>query len=214
MNRQNDAIAADAGDVAASLRVAGAFAFAEVAGHVDMPSALRDAFRTIGADSLLANVSANFDRLISGAPIDLAFRSEASDVRALRLRGEMDQLEAELCRHRQESALGRQRRIAAAQSLVRKFDRLRRTWETETEFVSSLEDMVLHPCYQQIIGLGPSVVPLLINELRERPNQWFWALGAITGADPVPDESAGDFDAHVQHWLRWADNHGFSARGR
>jgi hypothetical protein len=41
-------------------------------------------------------------------------------------------------------------------------------------------DMVTHPAYQQIIGLGKEALPLLFGELRRAPDHWFWALRAIT----------------------------------
>ena len=33
--------------------------------------------------------------------------------------------------------------------------------------------------YQRIVGMGLSV-PLILEELRREPDQWFWALEAIT----------------------------------
>ena len=49
----------------------------------------------------------------------------------------------------------------------------------------------MSPSYQRIIGLGSAVVPLLLRELERQPDHWFWALKAITGADPVPAASRG-----------------------
>jgi hypothetical protein len=69
--------------------------------------------------------------------------------------------------------------------------------------------MVMHPAYQQIIGMGERVVPVLLRELERRPNHWFWALKAITRQDPVPDEARGDFDAMVGAWLRWGRTQGY-----
>lgn len=45
-------------------------------------------------------------------------------------------------------------------------------------------EMAMHPAYQRIIGLGPEVAPLLLRELERQPDHWFWALKALTGADP------------------------------
>jgi len=39
-----------------------------------------------------------------------------------------------------------------------------------------------------MIGLGWPVVPLILEELNREPNQWFWALEAITEQNPVPPE--------------------------
>lgn len=121
--------------------------------------------------------------------------------RLLRIQGQLDQVEAAVAHL--SGQLNR--------SVGSRFDELRDQWKAETAFASSLQDRVLHPAYQQIIGLGPHALPYLLKELRETPDHWFWALGAITGADPVPDEAAGDFDRHVMAWLAWADEVGIPA---
>ena len=40
--------------------------------------------------------------------------------------------------------------------------------------------MTLLRPYQRIIGMGLPVVPLILEELEREPDQWFWALEAIT----------------------------------
>lgn len=45
---------------------------------------------------------------------------------------------------------------------------------------------MMHPAYQQIIGMGPAVVPLLLNDLVRTRSHWFWALRAITGKTQFP----------------------------
>ena len=57
---------------------------------------------------------------------------------------------------------------------------------------------------------GPAVLPLLLRELQERPDHWFWALRAITGEDPVATEDRGKLDAMTAAWLRWAEKHAYS----
>ncbi len=47
------------------------------------------------------------------------------------------------------------------------------------------------PAYQEIIGLGPAVVPLVLRELEQRPAHWFSALRALTGADPMDPADRG-----------------------
>ena len=39
--------------------------------------------------------------------------------------------------------------------------------------------------YQQIISKGEGIVPLILEELKERPSHWFWALEMITNENPV-----------------------------
>ena len=52
--------------------------------------------------------------------------------------------------------------------------------------------------YQQIIGLGSCAVPLILAELRRETDHWSWALEAITGESPVPNEVAGNVEAAAE----------------
>ena len=79
-------------------------------------------------------------------------------------------------------------------TLSEKFLRLRERWGQETAFTSSPRDLFLHSAYQQIIGLGPQAVPHVMSALRDDPGLWLWALHAMTGANPIPD----DFDGGTQ----------------
>jgi hypothetical protein len=84
------------------------------------------------------------------------------------------------------------------------FHSLRSQWVNETAHLSSFSSRRKHPAYQRIVDLGPAVVPMLLGELRERPDFWFSALRAITGADPVEDHMRGKFDEMREAWLNWA----------
>lgn len=88
------------------------------------------------------------------------------------------------------------------------FRELAERWKEETKMLSSVEDIVVHPCYQRIIGLGRDVLPCLIRELETRPGHWFWALRAITGADPVPAEHRGRVPEMAKAWIAWARRQG------
>lgn len=92
-----------------------------------------------------------------------------------------------------------------------RFKRLARRWKSETRYASSPVQMAMHPAYQQIIGIGPDAVPLLLRALRDDPDQWFWALNAITGQNPVPAASRGKMKAMADAWLAWGRRHGFVA---
>jgi len=95
------------------------------------------------------------------------------------------------------------------QPLWQRFAELGATWREERGISSSLTDMVLSLPYQRVIGLGKPVVPYILAELTRKPDHWFWALTAITGADPVPPEAAGDVQAMTQAWIKWGDEAGF-----
>lgn len=74
------------------------------------------------------------------------------------------------------------------ESVEQRFRRLEALWTAETGVLSSYTDIVDHPAFQEIIGLGDAVVPLMLADLQERPRLWVWALPEITGADPVPHD--------------------------
>ena len=80
-------------------------------------------------------------------------------------------------------------------------------WRRETEHLSSLKQMCLHPAYQRIIGLGLPAVPYLLRELEQAPDHWFWALRAITDADPARDTDT--FEDARQAWLTWGKEKGY-----
>lgn len=72
--------------------------------------------------------------------------------------------------------------------------------------------MAMHPAYQQIIGMGPTAVPLLLAELEREPHHWFWALRSITGVDPVPESARGNLELMRDAWLQWGHAHGHLAK--
>jgi hypothetical protein len=86
-----------------------------------------------------------------------------------------------------------------------RFQRLANEWKTDTRFLSSTTEIAMHASYQKIIGMGPAVVPLILQELSREPDQWFWALRAITDANPVKPESSGVIEAIAADWLRWGN---------
>jgi hypothetical protein len=90
-----------------------------------------------------------------------------------------------------------------------KFHDLASRWKRETRFCSSRAKMVDHPTYQEIIGMGRPVLPLILSELRTDPRYWFPALHEITGEDPVPAEDRGIARKMADAWLRWGKAHGF-----
>jgi len=62
--------------------------------------------------------------------------------------------------------------------------------------------MASHSAYEQIIEMGWAVVPLLLDELRRKPDHWFIALERITGANPVPAECEGKIEKMAAAWVK------------
>jgi hypothetical protein len=97
---------------------------------------------------------------------------------------------------------------SSSEETARVFRELAEEWKAFDTPSSSVKELAMHPAYQKIIGLGRAAVPFIVAELKREPDHWFWALEAITGADPVPDEAAGDLDAMAAAWIDWARAHG------
>jgi len=95
--------------------------------------------------------------------------------------------------------------------IATRFADLAETWKEERGPSSSLTEIVLQPAYQRIIGLGPRVVPSILAEMSVSPDHWFWALTAITGSNPIPEEAAGDLTAMTNAWLDWGKQEGLIA---
>lgn len=99
--------------------------------------------------------------------------------------------------------------VPDTETLEQVFFDLVQNWRKERGPTSSTTDMALCPSYQRIIGLGPAVVPLLLRELERQPDHWFWALKAITGADPVPEPSRGKVREMARYWIDWGKAEGY-----
>jgi hypothetical protein len=95
------------------------------------------------------------------------------------------------------------------QSLEKRFAELVRAWKAESLMLSSVPAMARLPSYRQIVALGPPVVPLLLRELEQDPDHWFWALKELTGATPVPAESRGRLAEMARAWVRWGREQGY-----
>lgn len=93
-----------------------------------------------------------------------------------------------------------------------RFQDLFGAWREQRGATSSITKAALCPAYQSIIGMGEDVVPLILAQLDsegDEPDQWFWALKAITRVDPVRAEDRGDFAKMAKSWLEWAENVGY-----
>jgi hypothetical protein len=86
-------------------------------------------------------------------------------------------------------------------------------WRLERGTSSSTTDMVLCPAYQSIIGMGPKAIPFILAQLASEgddPDHWFWALQALTGANPVSEEDEGNLYRMARAWLQWAAAEGYA----
>src|ERR1700730_7424506 len=87
------------------------------------------------------------------------------------------------------------RATPAMESTEEKFHRLAALWRTETAFVSSSSDLVNHPAFQEIVDMGPAIIPLVLRELEKRSGHWHRVLRRIAGVDPVAPTDRGNIVA-------------------
>ena len=89
------------------------------------------------------------------------------------------------------------------------FQELVNQWQQETRGISSSTELILHPAYQQIIGMGREIIPLLLRELERKSGRWFWSLQSITRQNPVPIKSRGKTQEMIKYWLEWGRKNGY-----
>ena len=89
------------------------------------------------------------------------------------------------------------------------FERLAAEWRADRPRGADVAQMVSHPAYERIIEMGPLAIPLILEELDREVDHWFPALHALTGADPVPEDSMGDLSAMAEAWLDWGRREGY-----
>ena len=97
--------------------------------------------------------------------------------------------------------------------LANRFRLLRDAWKAQSRYLSNTAQMAMLWPYQQIIGMGPAAVPLILAELDRETDHWFWALEAICGENPVPPEAAGKVEQMARAWLDWGQQKGLFADG-
>ena len=90
-----------------------------------------------------------------------------------------------------------------------KFQILKNQWKNDIMFLSSVPKMAIHPAYQKIIGMGKDAVKLILEEMEQNPDHWFWALTAITDANPVSPEHQGNIQKMTEDWLKWGEENGY-----
>ena len=96
--------------------------------------------------------------------------------------------------------------LAIDPALERRFHEAAERLYAETAFLSSMHQIVSHPCYLRIVGMGAVALPLLLRELPRRPALWFWALNAITDEDPA--KGIDNVREAAERWMAWSRERG------
>jgi len=99
--------------------------------------------------------------------------------------------------------------ISRQADLFLTFIMLKSSWKNDTQFLSSISEICIHPAYQQIIGMGPIAIPFILKELQRELDHWFWALEAITRMNPILPEHQGQVRLMAEDWFMWARTNGY-----
>lgn len=97
--------------------------------------------------------------------------------------------------------------VVPDESLEKEFNALVEKWRKDTRRSSVVASRYIHPAYQRILAMGKSAIPLILQELKARPDRWFAALHALTKAEPA--RSTDTFDQAVSAWLKWGRKSGY-----
>jgi len=131
--------------------------------------------------------------------IDKCKRKSAKDAENVRVHGIVDESEV----------------VPSTSTEIRRFADLAEQWRRETRLISNISKKALHPAYQQIIGMGEAAVPLILRGIEKNgPDDWFWALTSITGANPITESISGNIPAMTEAWLQWGRQAGYLADSR
>ena len=95
-------------------------------------------------------------------------------------------------------------------SLEEEFQDCTDAWKRETGHLSVAGQIAKHHAYRRIIDMGEPVIPLILDDLREKPNHWFLALSAIANEAPeVAERDKGDIRAISEAWIQWGKDKGY-----
>ncbi|MCA8907270.1 MAG: hypothetical protein KDA64_05195 [Rhodospirillaceae bacterium] len=101
------------------------------------------------------------------------------------------------------SALRFVRYRPSRRDFVGEFDALLRNWRYKARSMSSSDQIINLPEFARIVEMGKKVVPLIINELRSRPDHLVAAMVLITGESPITDRERGDMYKMADAWIDW-----------
>lgn len=94
-------------------------------------------------------------------------------------------------------------------SAHKKFLLLADQWKKQTGHISKSLYKFMDKNYQQIIAMGPAVIPVILKQLMKKPDHWYWALEMITGENPVEESHKGRIDLMASDWIKWGQANGY-----
>lgn len=90
-----------------------------------------------------------------------------------------------------------------------RFAELADQWERETVFLSFTDKIIAHPAHREIVSMGASAIPLILERMNAQGGLWFHALKEITGENPVKQGDRGEVTVMQETWLKWGEANGY-----
>lgn len=87
--------------------------------------------------------------------------------------------------------------------VIDRFRRLYSVWLDDTAHMSSVREMMAQESFEQMVAMGPDVLPLVLRELKAKPTFLFLVAQRITGHNPVTPDCVGDVQKIVTCWVNW-----------
>jgi len=90
-----------------------------------------------------------------------------------------------------------------------RYNELATEWKkTRATWRSFSGDLMRDENYSQIVGMGPPVIKFILWDMQAeidsgRVTDWFYALWAITGENPIPTEAQGKPIEAAKAWIEW-----------
>jgi hypothetical protein len=94
------------------------------------------------------------------------------------------------------------------QTLEEWFNERADSWARLTGFHSSPVIRFMHSDYQLIMARGKEVIPHILNRMKTKPDDWFWALKFLAGGHDAAENAAG-FNGAIEAWLKWGIDEGY-----
>lgn len=97
--------------------------------------------------------------------------------------------------------------VAQEPTLQERFFEQTKKLRRETQHLSSPGQIMMHPSYQAILGMGNDhrneVIELMIADMAKNRTPWFWALSYLAQDNPVSQSDAGNTDKMIKAWVNW-----------
>lgn len=87
-----------------------------------------------------------------------------------------------------------------------RFNILYDQWYKETEYISSIESIICHPCFRSIVSMGVDAVPYILDKIDEEPTPLVWALNMIY-KDKISNDPKLTVSGACKLWVKKLNYH-------